>query len=329
MQDLVSICILTHNQLSYTKQCLNSLFEHTSQVRSPYEVLVYDNGSTDGTISYLQGLELSGQIKVIYNKTNMGFPYGNNRLAEIAKGNYLLLLNNDVILTEGYLEKLLRCIRSDSKLAATSCYTNHSSGYQAINITVKYKGIEELNKFSKNFSMQERYVDFLVFFCCLIRRDVWDEIGGLDTRFGKGCWEDNLFCWKVIQRGYKLKIANCYIHHFSGRSFTPNEKDKQAWKDYLYLLGRNQKIFLKIINKYKTISLCMIIGQDEKPEVLDRSLASVVDYVDEICLYINWRLFPNRHKIRQLEKVIEKYDAIMVNQAKDIDNLYAKGKTWQ
>ncbi len=90
------------------------------------------------------------------------------------------------------------------------------------------------------------------------------------------------------------------------------------------LLARNQKIFLKIIDKYKTISLCMIVGQEEKPEILDRSLASVVSWVDEVCIYINWRLFPNWHKIRKLETVIKKYKTILGEQAKEIDILLTK-----
>ena len=62
----------------------------------------------------------------ILNEENLGFPKGNNQGAEKAKGKYLLLLNNDTIVTEGWLEKLLVHIHYDSKLAAVGPYANHS-----------------------------------------------------------------------------------------------------------------------------------------------------------------------------------------------------------
>ena len=92
---MVSIIVLTHNQIKYTKACLESVFNYTSQVRTSFEVIVVDNASTDGTVEYLQGYEKSGNIKVIYNKENVGYPKANNQGAKIASGDYICLLNND------------------------------------------------------------------------------------------------------------------------------------------------------------------------------------------------------------------------------------------
>ena len=303
---MVSIIVLAYNQLSYTKACLDSIFQYTSQIKTPFEVIVVDNGSTDGTAEFLQGLEKPGNIKVISNKENVGFPKANNQGAEIARGEYVCLLNNDTIVTSEWLEKLLRCIRSDSKLAAVGPYTSHSSGYQRVDNS-GYKGIEELHKFATKFSGQEIEVDFLVFFCCLIKRQVWDELGGLDVDFGKGNFEDNLFCYRAIEKGYKLKVANCFIHHAGGQTFRPG-KDKQKWADYLTLLGRNQKIFLKKIGKYKTISLVMIVGDFEPPETLKRCLDSVVDYVDEVCVVFNYKFFPKKRQLIKLTNILREYD---------------------
>ena len=304
-KNLTSIIILCHNQLHYTMQCIKSLFEYTSPIRSPYEVIVVDNGSTDGTKAYLVGLEQSGQIKVVYNQTNVGFPKANNQGAAIAKGEYILLLNNDVILTEAWLEKLLRCIRSDMRLAAVGPYANHSSGFQQSTTPCIYKGEEDLQLFARKYTGEEKEVNFLVFFCVLIKRNVWDEIGGLDEEFGKGNFEDNFFCWRVIEKGYKMKVCNCFIHHFGSVTFSKNQDPKQL-KEYVSLLARNQKIFMRKIGKYKTISLCMICSDREKSETLKRCLESVYEWIDEICVVFNYKLFPNYFKADKIAKSLMK-----------------------
>lgn len=299
MSPLVSILIPVSNQLKYTKDCLTSLFNYTSQVRVSYEVIACNNGSTDGTKEYLDGLASSGQIKVIHNEVNQGFPKANNQMVAIAQGEYLCLLNNDTVLTFGWLEKLLRCIRSDSQLAAVGPYTNHSSGHQQVNPPPPYRGEQELQKYAEKFSGQEKYVDFLVFFCALIKRKVWDEIGGLEEAFTPGCYEDNLFCYRLLEKGYKMKIAgDCYLHHYAGQSF--GYKDPVKMKEFASLMARNQKIFLKKINQYRTISLIMICADNEKLETLAKAIGSVAEWVDQICIIFNYKNYPRPWRIKKL-----------------------------
>lgn len=302
---MVSIIILTYGQLTYTKQCLESLFEYTSQVRSAYEVIMVDNGSTDGTKEYLQGLEQAGKIKAIYNQDNRGFPAGVNQGAKIAQGEYLCLLGNDTLLTEGWLEKLLRCIKSDNKIALVGPYTNHSSGYQQVNPQPNYKGQEELKKYAEKFSNEEKYVDFIVFFCTLIKCKVWEEIGGLDEDFGIGNFEDNLFNYRCLEKGYKLKVAgDCFVHHYG--SITFEKKNPQKLKEFSSLMARNQKIFLKKINRYEPVSLIMICADSEKPETLKECLDSIVEWVDEICIVFNYRDYPRSWKLNRLKELCGK-----------------------
>jgi len=286
---MISIIILCYNQLKYTKECLKSILEFTSQLKTPYEIIVVDNASNDGTKEYLQGLEQAGHIKVIYNSENAGFPKGNNQAVAIAKGEYLCLLNNDTIVTADWLTNMLRCIRSDEKLAAVGPWTNFSSGFQAIQPPPEYKGEEELQKYASQFSREEKYVNFLVFFCCLIKKSVWDEIGGLNEAYGIGCFEDNEFCWRVIEKGYKLKICgNVYIHHYTSKTFGCYDDAKKK-QEYGSLMARNQKIFLKKINRYETVSLCMIVSDREQWPILKRCLDSVVEYVDEISIVFSYK----------------------------------------
>lgn len=325
---MVSILILAYNNFKYTKQCIESILAHTSLVRTPFEIIVVDNASNDETIPYLQGLQKSKLIRVIYNRQNMGFPAGNNQGAKIAKGEYLLLLNNDTIVTEGWLENLLRCIRSDSKLAAVGPYTNHSSGYQQVEPQPTYRGDQELQDYAKRFSKEEKYVDFLVFFCCLIKRSVWNEIGGLDEDFGRGLFEDNMFCWQMKEKGYKMKVCNAYIHHYTSKTFGCFDNAKQK-KEYATLMAKNQKMFLKKINRYETISLCMICSDREQPKTLKRCLDTVAQWVDELCIVFNYKHFKQPWRKDRLWKVAEDSGTpkVMANYFKWTDFSHMRNKS--
>jgi GT2 family glycosyltransferase len=305
----VSIIILAYNNLNLTRQCLDSIFAHTSQAKSPFEVIVVDNASSDGTKEYLQELEKAGMIRAIYNADNRGFPAGNNQAAEIAQGEYLCLLNNDTIVTQGFLEKMLRCMKSDSKVAIVGPYCNAGSGNNASPVPCTYKGNEDLQKFAEKFSQPDKYVNFLVFFCALIRRDVWDAIGGLDEDMKSGCYEDNEFCWFVIEKGYKMKVAgNAFVHHWIGSSFGYNSQDKKKQDEYGKLMARNQKIFLKKIGKYKTVGLSMICADSEKPEVLRRCLKSIAPVVDSINIVFNFKDYPKPWRVKKLLSVVKEFE---------------------
>jgi GT2 family glycosyltransferase len=105
-QRMTSIIVPCWNQLSFTLLCLEALFRHT---RPPWELIVVDNGSTDGTGLYLAGVRdsVSVPVTLIGNERNVGFPRAINQGLEAAAGEYLVLLNNDAIVTEGWLDRLI------------------------------------------------------------------------------------------------------------------------------------------------------------------------------------------------------------------------------
>ena len=97
---LASIIMPCWSQLTFTRQCIAALKRHT---RRPWELIAVDNGSTDGTGSYLAGVQdgASVPVTVITNPTNRGFPAAVNQGLKAARGEYLVLLNNDVVVTDG------------------------------------------------------------------------------------------------------------------------------------------------------------------------------------------------------------------------------------
>ena len=105
-RELTSIIIPCWGQLEFTRQCLAALKEHT---RPAWELIVIDNGSNDGTAAYLAGVRdmASVPVTVVTNLTNLGFPAAINQGLRLARGEYLVLLNNDVVVTDGWLDQLI------------------------------------------------------------------------------------------------------------------------------------------------------------------------------------------------------------------------------
>lgn len=103
---LASVIVPCWNQLEFTRKCINASFRKTTP---SWELIVVDNGSTDGTGDYLAGVQDVSPLPVtlIANGTNRGFPAAVNQGLGRARGEYLVLLNNDVVVTDGWLEQLV------------------------------------------------------------------------------------------------------------------------------------------------------------------------------------------------------------------------------
>ncbi|TVX89440.1 glycosyltransferase [Paenibacillus agilis] len=231
---LTSIVILTHNKLDYTIQCIESIRRYTRP--NSYEIIVVDNKSTDETVPWLSA---QSDIRVIYNEQNEGFPKGCNQGIEISNGDHILLLNNDVIVTENWLDNLIGCLTSDEDIGAVSCVTNHCSYGQTI--PVSYNSVESMQLFAKqyNYSNRNQWEERLklVGFCMLIRKSVVDQIGLLDERFTPGNYEDDDYSVRIRKAGYKLILCkDTFIHHFGSVSFKENTS-------FLQLLERNVGLF--------------------------------------------------------------------------------------
>ena len=234
--DLTSIVIVTHNQLEFTRQCLDSLRAHTNQ---PYELIVVDNGSTDGTPEYLND---APDVLLIENNSNRGFPAAANQGIRLSRGKQVVLLNNDTILAPDWLEPLLAALRNDSSIGLVGPSSNAVSGTQQISID--YRSIDQMHEFTRQLAVTNKgrfeEVDRLIGFCLLIRREVIDRVGLLDEQFGLGCFEDDDYTLRAISAGFRVVIArDAFVHHFGGATFSA------IGIDYGSLLRENQKKFIE------------------------------------------------------------------------------------
>lgn len=251
-----SIVILTYNKLDYTKQCIESIRNFT---HSDYEIIIVDNASTDGTVEWL---EQQKDIRVVLNKKNLGFPKGCNQGIEIATGDNILLLNNDVIVTENWLENLLTCLYSDESIGAVGPVTNSAAYYTSIK--ADYQTLDQMHEFARiyNQSNPERWDERLklIGYCMLVKKDIVDLTGNLDEQFTPGNFEDDDYSLRIRRAGYKLILCkDTFIHHYGSMSWRDN------LEGYTTLLSENEK---KFIDKWGIASQDFIIHYDILDEIM-------------------------------------------------------------
>ena len=236
---VTSIVILTRNEIAYTRACVESIQRLTPE---PFEFVFVDNGSTDGTVEYLRGID--GAV-VNENDANLGFGGGCNQGIAASTGERILLLNNDVVVTEGWLTALHRELDSGAHVGIAGPRSNRVAGVQQVDEAVTGYDVETLDGLEpwaatwreSNRGASDPCVR-LVGFCLLVERRVIDRIGGFDLRFGLGNFEDDDFCIRAGVAGFESRIAHdSFIHHAGSRTFTAERID------YVSTMSANQARF--------------------------------------------------------------------------------------
>jgi len=297
---MTSIVIVTRNQATYTRLCIESILRHTA---APYEIIVVDNGSTDGTVDYLKSVRT---LRVMENQTNIGFPAAANQGIRACRGQQILLLNNDVIVTPNWLGRLLAALDRDPKAALVGPVTNCASGPQQV--PVEYSDLEGLETFAQRhaqrYADQVAYFPRLVGFCLLLRRELIDRIGLLDERFGIGNFEDDDYCRRTQEAGFLAVIAkDCFVHHFGSATFRSSEVDypallahnrrlyEEKWRDVTPTNSSRVERGPLVLTKPNAdiapgtrpqLSLCMIVRDSSR--TLGACLQSAKPWVDEIII---------------------------------------------
>ena len=319
MNSKTSIIILTYNNLDKTKDCIESIRKYTD--KDSYEIIVVDNNSTDDTKLFL---EEQDDIKVIFNESNVGFPMGCNiGIANSEKTYDILLLNNDTIVTKNWLSNLKKCLYSDEKIGAVGAVSNNRANLQGVDFT--YNNFDEMQNLASknNISDVKKWEEkvCLIGYCLLIKREVMDQLNGLDEGYTPGYIEDNDLSLNIIKLGYRLMLCHdSFIHHYLGTSFRKDEDkfNKIILKNRDYFEKKwNFNVFAFDITKNNSIFLA-----DSPNDVLDYNCG-----IGTSLLRIKY-LFPNA-KIIGLEKdvfkreIAEHFGTIV----KDLDELNQKFDT--
>lgn len=175
-----SIVIPTYNNCEkYLKPCVDSVIKYSNM--DDVELVISANGCTDNTQAYLDYLQTAvPNVKVVWSDKPLGYSRANNVGIRVATADKIVLLNNDTVLLEQYRNQWLDIL-------------NHPFSDQACGIS----GIV------KNYSEPAGH-QFLVFFCVMVHRKVFDKIGPLNEEYGVGGGEDTEFCIEAEKAGFKV-----------------------------------------------------------------------------------------------------------------------------
>lgn len=228
----VSIIMLAYNKLAYTKLTVDSLYKYTSHIN--FEFISVNNGSSDGTKEYLDSLQNDKKINF---EENVGGDRAFDEALKYAEGEYTVFLNNDLILTEKWLDNLIEVMESDPKIGVCVPVCNSSSNYQTVPLeyydTVKLQEVaKEYNK-SDSKKWEERLR--LMLYAAIFRTNELKDLGGLDEIYSPGGFDDDDLTCRYRRAGFKLILAkDTYIHHYG--SVTIGES-------YASILAKNRGIF--------------------------------------------------------------------------------------
>ncbi|MFA9375942.1 MAG: glycosyltransferase [Lachnotalea sp.] len=215
----VSIIIPVYNQFIYTYQCLKSIKEHTLGVT--YEILIGDDVSTDKTKVLLKLVE---NVTIIRNTTNLGFLKNCNQAAKKARGKYLLFLNNDTTVTQGWLTPLVTLMENDETIGMTGSKLIYPNGILQEAGGVIWSNGDGWNYGRNDSSDKPEYnyvkeVDYISGAAMMIRSSLWSEIGGFDERFAPAYYEDTDLAFSVRKEGFKVVFQpQSVVIHYEGMS---------------------------------------------------------------------------------------------------------------
>ncbi|MGM0876140.1 MAG: glycosyltransferase family 2 protein [Bacillota bacterium] len=250
---LVSILIINRNGANHLTRLFRNFKKNTFYPN--YEIVVVDNNSTDNSIGLLQELSKDLPIQIIRNKKNTTFSAANNQAAQLAKGQYLVLLNNDVEPLKGWLNEMIHCWENTPNIGAVGSKLIYPIlNKQSIRKNKSLKVQHSIRK-NKSLKVQHSGIAFTVQKGSIIafnmgngldpfdasvnivaeraavtgasiltKRDLYFKVGGLDEQYNYG-YEDVDYCLKLFSRGFKnIYCPTSVLFHYE---FGTQESDNR------------------------------------------------------------------------------------------------------
>ncbi|WP_306524135.1 glycosyltransferase [Dokdonella sp.] len=215
---LCSLVIPVFNKVEYTQQCVDQLRKSTPD--SLYELIFIDNASSDGTADYLAGL--TGRVRVITNPDNRGFVDACNQGAALARGRYLVFLNNDTAPLPGWLEALVGMAEGDPTVGAAGAQLVYPDGrlQEAGGLIFSDGSGWNFGRFADPLNpayLVPAEVDYCSGAALLVRRELFERLGGFDRRYAPAYYEDTDLCFGIRSLGYKVMYCpSSTVLHFEG-----------------------------------------------------------------------------------------------------------------
>ena len=212
---ICSVCIANYNGAAMLADCLASVF--AQNIGDDIEVIVHDDASTDDSISLLR--EHYPHVELLVSAENVGFCVSNNRMVAHARGEYVLLLNNDAALCQGALEALIQAARSS---AVPSILTLPQYDWESGALVDRGCLLDPFCNPIPNLDPEQCQVAYVIGACMFLPRVVWNSVGGLPEWFGSIA-EDMYLCGIARLRGVPIvALATSGYRHRQGATFGGN-----------------------------------------------------------------------------------------------------------
>lgn len=240
LQPKASIIIVSYKSLDLIRECVESIQSRT--IWPDYEIVIIDNDSGPHVTRWLRDLERKdSRVRVVCNRENRGFAAANNQGLEMCRDSeFLVLLNNDTIVTRGWLCRLIRYLRNP-QIGMVGPVTNWT-GNEA-RIEVDYRNPSGMPAFAARYTVMHDCMHFDIpvpaMFCVAMRREIVERVGLLDERFERGMFEDDDYALRVRAAGFRTVCAeDVFVHHHGEASFGKLERP-----EYHALFAANKRRF--------------------------------------------------------------------------------------
>ncbi len=233
---LVSIVIPARGQFAMTRACVESLRRNTP---APFEIILVDNASSDGTAEWAAE---QSDLRCVRNDVNRGFAAACNQGLAVARGDYVVLLNNDTEVPPAWIDPLITPMMRYPDVGLTGPRSNRVFSQQVVEEADYGNDMAAMERFALDWGLRHRAtgttIGKLVGFCLAIRRDVIDAIGAMDERFGIGNFEDDDYCVRAMLAGFRCWLAHdTFVHHWGSQTFRSENVDLEG------LMVHNWEIF--------------------------------------------------------------------------------------
>jgi GT2 family glycosyltransferase len=222
LQPSVSVIVLNYNGGSFLVNCIKSIVATDYE---NFEVIVVDNGSSDGSIEIVEASVSDQRFRVIRNNKNVGYARGNNIGVKSSKGDYVVFLNNDIVVTPFWLKDITKVMEENINIGASQpklLKYHERTRIDNVGGTIDYcgfpygevSGVKDQGQFD---SLKEIFV--AVGSALIIKRKVLEQIGLFDPDYF-AFYDENDLCWRVWLKGYKiLLIPTSVVYHIGSASY--------------------------------------------------------------------------------------------------------------
>jgi hypothetical protein len=308
---LVSVVIVNYNGLKYLRKCVTSLLHSDYPF---YEIIIVDNGSTDGSVSRIKSEfeEYQNRIVILDLPSNLGFAVGNRIGASKAVGEYILLLNNDTKVEPFSLSELVNLMDKDPSIGVAQAkllLMDKPDTFDCVGATLSVFGVSRprgANEKDVGQYDQIAEISYAKGAAMIVRKKIWTSLGGLDPLFFVYS-EESDFCWRVWLSGYRVVFApSATVYHVGAASTT-------KFGSYFLMFQQNRNQLVTVAKNLSLKNLIKytpgIVGLKLNEVVRDVRKNRPVSILGTICGAVWCLLFFNKVWMKRLtvqgERVVD------------------------